>query len=152
MTDLARIRKRADVTPELVQRVTECAAAGCTFEQTSIIVGVEIQSLRRWMASHYNLGRAKAIRNTGAMIYNLANGKMNDKGEWIVRPNVPAACFFLKCQGGWKETTGIVFEDAKPTEDNANRLIELLESRFLRLGEAERKRAKGKPDAPAVPG
>lgn len=144
MNATIRIRKRADITPELIAKVRTCAASGCTFAQTSLITGVDEASLRRWMVATYNEGKAQAIGRAGGALYNLAVGDAQ-KGT---RPNLTALIFYLKCQGGWRETTGIVFEEAKPTDENATRLIDLLENRFKRLGEMRRKREKN--DEPAA--
>lgn len=111
MTKPKKIRSRADITPDLVKRVTECAAAGCTFQQTSLLVGIEETSLRRWMISHYNEGRARIIRNAGATLANMAVGQLGSDGKWIQRPNLGALMFFLKCQGGWRETAAIEPDD-----------------------------------------
>jgi hypothetical protein len=89
------------------------------------------------MTNYYNEGRAKAVKNAGGVLYNLAIGDANS-GR---RPNVSALIFFLKCQGGWRETTGIVFEEAKPDEFNTSRLVELLESRFKKLASAKENKA-----------
>jgi len=150
MSGPTRIKKRADVTPALVEKVRACAASGCSFPQTALITGVAEDSLRRWMAATYNEGKAQSIGRAGAALFNMAVGDQT-KGT---RPNLGALIFYLKCQGGWRETTGIVFEEAKPTDENQSRLIELLESRFSRLAsmQAKKKEAKEQGDAPAVPG
>ena len=125
-----KIKKRADITPAMTSKVRDCAASGCTFAQTALIMDLDETSLRRWLAKPYNEGKAQAIGRAGAMIFNLGMG--DEKAGR--RPNLGALIFYLKCQGGWRETTGIVFEDAKPTEANATALVDLLEARFKRLG------------------
>ena len=143
---LLKIRKRSDVTPELLAKVKNCGASGCSFTQTSLICGYEEDSLRRWCVSDYNEGRAHIVGRAGATLCNMALGD-EKKGT---RPNLSALIFFLKCQGGWRETTGIVFEEAKPTEENASRLIDILEARFKKLGEAKQRKTNG--DAPTQSG
>ena len=142
------IRRRADITQELVNQVRACATAGNSFVQTALITGYSEQSLRRWLVAQFNEARAKATSRAGASLYNLAVG---DTGRGL-RPNLTALIFYLKCQAGWRETTGIVFEEAKPTDDNAQRLIELLESRFQRLGDMQRKRKDKESQASKVEG
>lgn len=144
MTTPTKIRKRSDITPALIEKVRACAVAGCTFPQTSVICGIEEGSLRRWMVSYYNEGKSQAINRAGGTLFNMAVGDQA-KGT---RPNLGALIFYLKCQGGWRETTGIVFEEAAATDENQKRLVALLESRFKRLGEM--KDRKKNPDAPAV--
>ena len=123
-----RITKRAHITPELIDTVTKCAAAGCTFEQTAIIAGVEEDSLRRWMAPHFNKGKSQAIRNAGAVLYNLAVG---NKGEGR-KPNLMALMFYLKAAGGWRETTAIALEKPKEADNEAG-IAAVLEARFRKL-------------------
>ena len=139
-----KIRKRSDITPELIAKVQQCAVSGCTFAQTALITGYEEQSLRRWMAAYYNDGRAKASSRAGATLYNLAVGD-DRKG---MRPNLSALIFYLKCQCGWRETTGIVFESAQVTDENTKALLDTLERRFSRMAEFARKKEKAAQDEP----
>lgn len=144
-----KIRKRADITPALIDKVKSNAAAGCNFAQTALNIGYDEDSLRRWMVGYFNQGRAHAIAGCGATLVNMARGVQRPDGTWVQRPNLGALVFFLKCQGGWRETTGIVLEEAKPDDENQNRLIELLESRFSRLASMQaRKKTDKEPSEP----
>ena len=142
---LQRITRRKDITTEMVTRVRACACAGCTFEQTAHIMGVEEVSLRRWMAAEFNEAKANAVAMVGAFIYNKAKGD-EQKG---IKGNLDAAKFYAETQGGWKKTTGIVFEDSKGT-DAGQSITDILEARFARL---EKAMAKAKDNGPQpVPG
>jgi len=142
-----RIRRRADITAELISKVRTCSASGCNLAQTALITGFDEESLRRWMIGTFNEGRAQSVARAGAALYNMAVGDQA-KGT---RPNLSALIFYLKCQGGWRETTGIVFEEAKPTDENAARLIDLLETRFKRLGEIKQRKTDQREGSDAAP-
>jgi hypothetical protein len=133
--------------------------AGLNFRQASVLTGVDETSLRRWLAAEFNTAKAQSIKNVAAMIYNQAVGERDKTtGEWVIHPHFGSQCFYLKCQGGWKETTGIVFEEAKTSDDNAERLRAMIEARFKRLGDMRKKRAAkslpgqdAEPKAPPAP-
>jgi hypothetical protein len=133
--------------------------SGLNFRQAAVLTGVDEASLRRWLAADFNEAKAQSIKNVAAMVYNQAVGERDPATkEWVVRPHFGSQCFYLKCQGGWKETTGIVFEDGKLNDDNADRLRAMIEARFKRLADMRKKRAtKGtpgqaaEPQAPAAP-
>jgi len=146
MAEVIRIRKRADITPDLIKKVRECGMAGMNMAQASVLTGIDEASLRRWLAAEFNTAKAQAIKNVAAMVYNQACGELDmNTGEWVIRPHFGSQCFYLKCQGGWKETTGIVFEEAKTSDDNAERLRAMIEARFKRLGDMRKKRAAKAP-------
>lgn len=128
MTTLPKIKTRKEITPDLIAKVRNCAASGCNFPQTAIICGIEEGSLKRWMVSAYNDGRANAVCKAGATLFNLAMGD-EVKGR---KPNIIALIFFLKCQGGWRETTGIVFEAGDDNKKEIG-LVELLNARLNKL-------------------
>jgi hypothetical protein len=142
MTDPVRIRKSADITPDMRRKVRECGMAQLSFKQAAVLADVEEVSLRRWLARDFNQAKTMAIKNVAAMVYNQAVGERDPvSGEWITRPHFGSQALVLKCHGGWRETTGIVFEDAKTSDDNNERMKALIEARFKRLGDMRKKRA-----------
>jgi len=94
------IRSKSDITPDLILTVKKLAAAGCTFEQVSEYTQIAKKSLMRWMACHYNEGKAQAIGRAGSILYNAATG---DPAKGIL-PDPRLLMFYLKAVAKWNDS------------------------------------------------
>lgn len=68
---------------------------GLTYEQIGLIVGVSKPTLMKYYGDELKLGKVKATAKVAKTLFQQATRED--------RPNISAAIFWMKCQGGWKE-------------------------------------------------
>ena len=92
-------RPRKELTDEQVTQVEKLSAV-MTQEQIGDFMGITDRTLRQRItddprvSSAYKRGRAQALGSAGASLLAL-----------VRKGNLGAICFYLKTQGGWRETT-----------------------------------------------
>lgn len=82
------------VTDENMKQVTAMAAVGCTQAQISMLFKIDEDTFRKHYGEEFNRAKVLAIGKVAQTLYKRAT-EGNDLG---------AAIFFLKAQGGWRET------------------------------------------------
>lgn len=102
-------RSRHQPTSEQRAQVEILAAVGTRHEDIAALVGVQLRTLVKCYKKELALGKAKAIFEMGKTLFKMAkNG------------NTAACIFFLKAQGGWRETQVIETPDKKPDSPLVN--------------------------------
>lgn len=75
------------------EKVRMLAMVGTRQEDIARVMGMSVDSLARHYREELDLGKVEAVANVGRTVYQQA-----------IAGNMTAAIFFLKTQGGWKET------------------------------------------------
>lgn len=113
-------------TPSSRRHVELLTAAG--IQQTAIagLLGISVPTLKAHYGEELSFGKEKMLGQVAVTLFQQAVGRaaeFNDAGEKVrseIKPNLTAAIFIMKCQGGWKETH--VFEHVDPTAGATDRL------------------------------
>lgn len=86
--------KKYDPNEKDLQLVTQMAAVGINHEQIAAVIGITHETLVKYYKEPLETSKSKAITKVAGTLYNKAL-----KGD--------NACmiFYLKTQGGWRETT-----------------------------------------------
>lgn len=117
------------------QYVELCVAAGVNQDAIAGLIGISGPTLRAHYPNELGFGKQKMLAQVAATLFQGAVGRparIDEKtGKTLqaeLKPNITAAIFIMKCQGGWKETH--VFEHVDPTAGATDRLNAVLD-RFL---------------------
>jgi hypothetical protein len=100
MTEKTQPKKRGrppfQPTEEERQQVTRMAVAGITHEQIALCVrnGIDADTLKKHFKQELATSKIKAIANLAGNLYQRA-----------MAGDTTSSIFYLKTQGGWKETT-----------------------------------------------
>ena len=77
------------------QMVQIAKAAGLTDDQVSGLIGIDLKTLRKHYRSELDNANSRAIAAVAANLYKRATSDAKEA--------VPAAIFWLKTRGGWRE-------------------------------------------------
>ena len=93
------------------QLVMQMAAVGISQEQIAAVIGITHETLNKYYKEEVNTAKSKAIAKIGATLYNKA-----------LKGDNTCMIFYLKTQGGWRETTHheITGKDGKDITVNIN--------------------------------
>lgn len=101
-------------------------ASGIQQQHVAGVLGISVPTLKRHYSEELELGKAKKLAAVAATVFQAAVGRparfdeRNNKTQSEIKPNLAAAFFILKCQGGWKETN--VVEVVDPSAGARERL------------------------------
>jgi uncharacterized protein YhbP (UPF0306 family) len=79
---------------ETMKQVTQLAAVGCTQAQIAMLFKIDEDTFRKHYGEEFNRAKVLAIGKVASTLFKRAT-EGNDLG---------AAIFYLKAQGGWRET------------------------------------------------
>jgi hypothetical protein len=89
-------RPEIEPTPEQREDVTIMMSAGLTQATIAKILKISIASLQKHYRHELDVGKEEAIQKITKNLFRIATGES--------KAAVTAACFYLKTQGGWRET------------------------------------------------
>lgn len=106
----------------------------CGIPQAAIagLMGISVPTLTAHYRDELDFGKQKMLGQVGATLFQGAIGRparfdeTGNKLQAELKPNMAAAMFIMKCQGGWKETH--VVEHVDPTAGATERLNAALDS------------------------
>ena len=82
------------------QLVMQMSAVGISQEQIAAVIGITHETLNKYYKTELETSKSKAIAKIGGTLYNKA-----------LKGDNTCMIFYLKTQGGWRETTHIISEN-----------------------------------------
>jgi len=87
--------------------VRQRSAIGATQAEIASEIGIGVDTLRKLYREELDSGKIRADNVLRQTLYQLAVGKKDENGSYIVEPNLSALIFLHKVRLGMKETNAI---------------------------------------------
>lgn len=111
---------------KLAEIVRQRSAIGATRADIAAEIGIGVDTLRKLYKEELDAGKIRADNVLRQTLYQIAVGKKDEQGNYIVEPNLTALIFLSKVRLGLKETKAVEMSNPDGSMTNMPSVIQLV--------------------------